>query len=546
MKGGNKQVNTDITREQAVMHMLIPKSIYTISELSVISTDSLYGFVLLLHYVPVEPDIYEFLDMNDKPVNYFIIKIVVTCPEDRVELPHFTNTNGDNIDKHTQPKSAVIKEGEDQQNFFLATVSPLNRPITPSVYCTASYNNDESVELLYSLIGVRWIDAGIHAVTRWISKENPRHFIQPDAMKVLEYLRNRMTDQAPITGERPFGLSIIVMDYVGNCETVKDYILTTTTNLPPNNNINPSVIASCIALLIILLIVCKSINLDCHKGNILTNGGTTDSGICEILSMLIDFGKTIDLITLNLQPDSYTYTNYKDKYNSLYGEGQFEADLDFILVFNINSLFTGETVQNIRRLLRFMSTIDFITNINYGRNYPQMTDFINYYFGFDTDFAWVIYNKKTKQKVVSPPVQFLNLNSKITDYENDMCGLVCRYIQCVTEITGRKRAPLSKKTLEELIQEGVLNVPGSSANKNPSNKPGKYASSLRKYLAKFTPAKPTPAKPTPAKPTPAKLTPAKPTPKKGGKTHKNRTKRNHRVKRKNKTIKSKTSKTRGS
>lgn len=519
MKGGNKQVNTDITREQAVMNMLIPKSIYTISELSVISTDSLYGFVLLLHYVPAYPDVAEFLDMNDNPVNYFIIKIVVTCPEDRVELPHFTNTNRDKIDKHTQPKSAVTKEGEDQQNFFLATVSPLNRPITPSVYCTASYNNDKSVELLYSLIGVRWIDAGIYAVTRWISKKNPRHFIQPDAMEVLEYLRNRMTDQAPITGEPRFGLSIIVMDYVGNCETVKDYILTTTTNLPPNNNINPSVIASCIALLIILLIVCKSINLDCHKGNILTNGGTTDSGICEILSMLIDFGKIKKLDELALQAGSIEYENYKIRYNSLYGEGQFETDLNNILGFNINSLYIKgelrtpvETVRNIRRLLRFMSTIDFITNINYGRKYPQMTDFIKYY--FNANHKWV----DDTNTSITPPVQFLDLNSIITDYENDICGLVCRYIQCVTEITGRKRAPLSKQKLKELIKDRVVNVPGSSANKNHSNKPRKdvYAS-LTKYIAKFTP-------------------------KKGGKTHKNRTKRNHRVKRKNKTIKSKTSK----
>ena len=97
--------------------------------------------------------------------------------------------------------------------------------------------------------------------------------------------------------------------------------------------------------------------------------------------------------------------------------------------------------------------------------------------------------------------------------------MVCSYIQCVTQVAGRKRTPLPEETLNGLKNSGVLNVPGSYANtKNKNNKPRTYAS-LTKYVAKFPP-------------------------KKGGKTHKNRTKRNHKVKRKNKTIKSKTSKTR--
>lgn len=501
MKGGNKQRDTSISRETAFMNILFPKSRDTVLNISVISTGSLYGFILLVYHKPSPPDLYEFTDMYNRPIEYFLLKICITCPGNSLYLPAFPGNVGG---KKSLSVKALEDEGYIQQNIFLNTVAPIKKPVTPSVFCTIIFDKDNSKNFLTTLLGNTVVDF-------FLGYFNKQRIDQP-SRDVLNYLLYCLHDTTPL------GLCILPMEYVENSVTISYYIDTTGT-------VDPNLMATCIAQLIRLLLVCKIINTDCHPGNILTTY-VSGTPLCDIYSTLIDFGSIFNIIS-EKDNDSDKYKLYNSKYDEIYGEGNFDIDIGIILELQIQDLYINglvspssitetqpskEHVLNIRTLLRFMSTIDLFSIIPHGRTRPQMLTFVKHYLGIG-DSPWV-----NAAGEITPPNQFLDLYSNPTQHEIDMCALVCRYIQCVTAVTvdtGRNDF-LSRKTMNRLKEkERKLYNAKKPVFKSVFKPPINVLGSLIKYGKKI-----------------------------GGKTHNNRTKRKHKAKRKQKTIKHKTNRIR--
>jgi hypothetical protein len=176
------------------------------------------------------------------------------------------------------------------------------------------------------------------------------------------------------------GLGVIAMNYAGNyiSDDTKYQIMTLyqMTSTPNDRDAKNKCFEYAIAQMLILLLVCKYINIDAHDSNFLTRffqPDTSDKSLENIVTWMIDMGrlKSIDDI-INMTRNA----TYREKYNELYyssipGYNKRRSPLDnhiyFISSFNIAILHSRDdnAIKSIHKLITIIAALDYVINEKY-------------------------------------------------------------------------------------------------------------------------------------------------------------------------------------
>jgi hypothetical protein len=381
MKGGITKINNDLSSWQAVYNMITSKN----SELTSISYDSLVGFIFKLD---VQEQYSEFRGLNNdrtlfnKPVKSLIFKIVIIDENNkRIAIPNYQDTRNKIHRKGLENKNDFIQEAFIQQEIYLKTINPNGNYICPSVVDLSLFKNDDAKQLINDLLKTR---NGDNECTR-----------------MLNYLKD-------ILKYPNFELGMITMELVDNNYTSLYKI--------ENDMIYNTNCEYALAELIILFLKLKSVNYDCHSGNVLANR----SG--DSKSLLIDFGRVIDL---NKNVSQNIKTQYK-----IFARTNFDKDFNDIKNINVTDFYhiTRENynkknenekknkeinIAKIIWIIRFIAFVDFSKNfVEYNSEdrpftQPQMNDLIRFLYGDGLNyentktFDWYNLESDTIRSIIS-------------------------------------------------------------------------------------------------------------------------------------------------
>jgi hypothetical protein len=372
IKGGLKQKSSNLTSWQCVYKMITNPG----ARLSKIAFSSLKGFIFRLD-VPPSPENSEFFGLNDrgtdftKPIYSLIFKFaIIGEDEDDLELPNLVipedkNDKGklllDGREKETEDLTSFKIEADIQQQIYAATVSPTAKPISLAVVDFSTFNTidieDEAASdtLLRTLLTKSDSDA---------------------ASRMLGYLIKN------VTPGRTLGLMTMELANPDFRElgTIEDH------------NAYDADCKYGLAQLFVLFAKLKTINYDCHMGNILGSrippaaGGGTDER-----SVLIDFGRTLNLN--NPRPFPSNSGEIMEKYNVFSGSN-FQRDLAEVLSYSITDFYVSRdtteavVIDRMHKVIKFISYLDYATNTEYfnmdaaiGLDRPQLITLLDYIYG---------------------------------------------------------------------------------------------------------------------------------------------------------------------
>ena len=415
--GGIKQKDPKLTSWQAVYKMICTRR----ATLTAISYGSVEGFIFKLD-IPHEEEHAEFYGLNDNgtafnnPIYSLIFKfaIIYQTDGDKLDRPFTVTINKKTIEtsKKMPTLQAFMNEAKSQQDIYIATISPVGRPITIGVVDFSYFRADMCKLLFTNLL--------------WISPVNGNGI----EISMLQYLRNH------VYGDRMLGL--ITMDLVNS-----DFIKLHEVEHMKKNDIN--IINSdynyVIAQILILFTKVKIINTDCHTGNILASKNSPSSNPYEIRSILIDFGRI-----LNLFDTKYQNTRYERKirniYNSFYTSGDhYQNDKDHLGQLNSTHLYSNDKdkqtnnitnnmdiINNMHRIIKFIAFIDYAAKIikNPETRFPQIIGILKYLYGTDDDDkGFHLYNFHNEWQF-----QIKNLNNFSTAKYNEIIPIFSKLTQC--------------------------------------------------------------------------------------------------------------------
>ena len=366
IKGGLKQKNPDLTSWQCVYKMISCPG----ARLSKIAFSSLKGFIFRLD-VPPSPENSEFFGLNDtgtdftKPVYSLIFKFAIIGENaDDSELPNLV-IPGDKTDNGTPLPGGREKETEDltsfkieadiQQRIYTATVTPNGKPISLAVVDFSTFNKPASDALLRELLTKSGSDT---------------------ASRMLNYLITNVTPGRSL-GLMTMELANPEFRELGSVENDDAYY------------------ADCnygLAQLFVLFAKLKTINYDCHMGNILAStlppaaGGGSDER-----AVLIDFGRTLNLT--KPRPFPSDAGEIMEKYNVFSGSN-FQRDLAEIIGYSITDFYVSRdtpedvVIDRMQKVIKFISYLDYATNTTYfnmdparGFDRPQLITLLDYIYG---------------------------------------------------------------------------------------------------------------------------------------------------------------------
>lgn len=366
IKGGLKQKNPELTSWQCVYKMISNPG----ARLSKIAFSSLKGFIFRLD-VPPSPENSEFFGLNDKgtdftkPIYSLIFKFaIIGEDEDDLELPNLVipgdkNDKGQPLlggrEKETEDLTSFKIEADIQQQIYAATVTPTAKPISLAVVDFSTFNKPASDALLRELLTKSGSDT---------------------ASRMLNYLITN------VTPGRSLGLMTMEL---ANPEFRE---LSTVDN-------DDAYYADCkygLAQLFVLFVKLKTINYDCHMGNILgsTIPPAAGGGIIE-RSVLIDFGRTLNLT--KPRPFPTNAGEIIEKYNVFSGS-IFQRDLAEVLRYSITDFYVSRdtpedvVIDRMQKVIKFISYLDYATNTEYfnmdaaiGFDRPQLITLLDYIYG---------------------------------------------------------------------------------------------------------------------------------------------------------------------
>jgi hypothetical protein len=366
IKGGLKQKNPELTSWQCVYKMISNPT----ARLSKIAFSSLKGFIFRLDVQP-NPENSEFFGLNDagtdftNPIYSLIFKFAIIGENaDDNNLPNLVipgdkTDNGtplpDGREKETEDLTSFKIEADIQQRIYTATVTPTAKPISLAVVDFSTFNKQSSDTLLREMI---------------IKSDSDT------ARRMLNYLITN------VTPGRTLGLMTMELanpDFreIGTIENDDAYF------------------ADCdygLAQLFVLFAKLKTINYDCHMGNILGSrippaaGGGSDER-----SVLIDFGRTLNLS--KPRPFPSNSGEVIEKYN-LYSGSRFQTDLSEIIGYNITDFYVSRdtpqdvVIDRMQKVIKFISYLDYATNSTYfnmdpaiGFDRPQIITLLDHIYG---------------------------------------------------------------------------------------------------------------------------------------------------------------------
>lgn len=372
IKGGLKQKNPDLTSWQCVYKMITNPG----ARLSKIAFSSLKGFIFRLD-VPPSPENSEFFGLNDKgtdftkPIYSLIFKFaIIGEDEDDLELPNLVipgdkNDKGQPLlggrEKETEDLTSFKIEADIQQQIYAATVTPTAKPISLAVVDFSIFNT---------------IDIEDEAASDTLLRTLLTKSDSDTASRMLGYLITNVTPGR--------SLGLLTMELANpdfrELSTVED---------------NDAYYADCqygLAQLFVLFVKLKTINYDCHMGNILgsrippaAGGGTNER------SVLIDFGRTLNLT--KPRPFPSNAGEIMEKYNVFSGSN-FQRDLAEVLSYRITDFYVSRdtpedvVIDKMQKVIKFISYLDYATNIEYfnmdaaiGLDRPQLITLLDYIYG---------------------------------------------------------------------------------------------------------------------------------------------------------------------
>jgi hypothetical protein len=366
IKGGLKQKNPDLTSWQCVYKMISCPG----ARLSKIAFSSLKGFIFRLD-VPPSPENSEFFGLNErgtdftKPIYSLIFKFAIIGENaEDLELPNLV-IPGDRTDNGTPVPGGREKETEDltsfkieadiQQKIYSATVTPTAKPISLAVVDFSTFNKAASDVLLRELLPKSGSDT---------------------ASRMLNYLITNVTPGRTL-GLMTMELANADFRELGDVENDEAYY------------------ADCnygLAQLFILFAKLKTINYDCHMGNILGStippaaGGGSDER-----AVLIDFGRTLNLT--NPRPFPSNAGEVIEKYNVFSGSN-FQRDLAEVIGYSITDFYVSRdtpedvVIDRMQKVIKFISYLDYATNTVYfdmdpanGLDRPQLITLLDFIYG---------------------------------------------------------------------------------------------------------------------------------------------------------------------
>ena len=372
IKGGLKQKNPDLTSWQCVYKMITNPG----ARLSKIAFSSLKGFIFRLD-VPPSPENSEFFGLNDKgtdftkPIYSLIFKFaIIGEDEDDLELPNLVipgdkNDKGQPLlggrEKETEDLTSFKIEADIQQQIYAATVTPTAKPISLAVVDFSIFNTIDMED-----------EAASDTLLRTLLTKSD----SDTASRMLNYLITNVTPGR--------SLGLLTMELANpdfrELGTIED---------------DDAYDADCkygLAQLFVLFVKLKTINYDCHMGNILGNrlppaaGGGSDER-----SVLIDFGRTLNLT--KPRPFPTNAGEIIEKYNVFSGS-IFQRDLAEVLSYSITDFYVSRdtpedvVIDRMQKVIKFISYLDYATNTEYfnmdaaiGLDRPQLITLLDYVYG---------------------------------------------------------------------------------------------------------------------------------------------------------------------
>lgn len=381
IKGGLKQKNQALTSWQCVYKMISNPG----ARLSKIAFSSLKGFIFRLD-VPQMPENSEFFGLNNsgtdfaKPIYSLIFKFaIIRKNEDDADLPNLV-IPGDKTDNGTPLPGGRNKETEDltsfkiesdiQQKIYTSTVAPTGKPISLAVVDFSTFDKPASDSLLRELLTKSDSDTASLMVNYLITNVTPGRTLGLMTMELAnpEFRElNSVNDDAAYYADCNYGL----------------------------------------AQLFVLFAKLKTINYDCHMGNIL--GSTTPptaAGSSDERAVLIDFGRTLNLAKPRPFP-SYA-GEIMEKYNVFSGSN-FQKDLAEIIGYSITDFYVSRdtpeavVIDRMQKVIKFISYLDYATNTTYfnmdpaeGFDRPQLITLLDYIYGDGViSGGWIATDKET-------------------------------------------------------------------------------------------------------------------------------------------------------
>jgi len=246
--------------------------------LSVISYDSLYGFILLLTIPENNPSYVKFIDENRKPVYKIVFKIVLLGDPKKVRLPEFNEEY-----KSVMTENSFVNESNNQKTFFSKT-NMNKKPITLGVACHEVFHKNK---FSIDVTDAKYSNFITH-LNQFKTNGNPN-----DLDNIINYIDGcmrtsvQLTDSGHVINESEIihGIGIIVMNFAGNyISDTENFNMTTLTdaihtydNISQTNTNNiiqqnsQYAINKCyeyaIANLLILLLEFKVVPTDAHTSN---------------------------------------------------------------------------------------------------------------------------------------------------------------------------------------------------------------------------------------------------------------------------------------
>lgn len=434
IKGGLKQKNPSLTSWQCVYKMISNPG----ARLSKIAFSSLKGFIFRLD-VPPSPENSEFLGLNDsgtdftKPIYSLIFKFAIIGEDEdlpNLVIPGDKNDKGQPVpygrEKETENLTSFKIEADIQQQIYAATVSPTAKPISLAVVDFSTFNTidieDEAASdtLLRTLLTKSDSDA---------------------ASRMLGYLIKN------VTPGRTLGLMTMELANPDFRElgTIEDH---------------DAYDADCkygLAQLFVLFAKLKTINYDCHMGNILGSrippaaGGGTDER-----SVLIDFGRTLNLT--KPRPFPSNAGEIMEKYNVFSGS-IFQIDLAEVLSYSITDFYISRdtpeavVIDRMQKVIKFISYLDYATNTTYfnmgpaiGLDRPQLITLLDYIYGNGViSRGWIA---STPDRV--RPGFEMNRQARAT------YASLIPLIRAITEPTMKAKNSLSYGAIQGMIDSGRI------------------------------------------------------------------------------------------
>jgi len=374
VKGGLKQKNAALTSWQAVYKMITNPH----ASLIKIAYSSLKGFIFRLDVPPV-PENSEFFGLNAAgsdftvPIYSLIFKFaIIGDGDDDLELPNLVipgdkNDEGKLLpkgrEKETENLESFKIEADIQQKIYTKTLSPSGKPICLAAVDFSTFDKPASEHLLRVLL------------TKATSNDT--------ATRMLKYLI------ANVTPGRTLGLMTMELanpDFreLSSVENAVAY----------NSDCNYA-----LAQIFILFAKLKTMNYDCHAGNVLASRSPPTAGRVEARTVLIDFGRTLNFT--KRQPFPSDSGEIIEKYNVLTGS-RFQTDLAEIMQYDITDLYVSArtpvdvVIDRMQKIIKFMTYVDYATNTTYfnmtadiGFDRPQLITFLKYIYGEGISSGWI-------------------------------------------------------------------------------------------------------------------------------------------------------------